>query len=81
MARLTFEVPDTSAERMAAAVCARFGFDPESGKTPVEFTTEIVFNWLRDVTLSYEGDIAAEEARTAVLENPYDPLTGHLRAS
>ncbi len=74
MAQFTFEVPDAAAERIAAAVCNRFGYDPETGMTPTEFTAGVVFNWLRDVTISYEADIAADTARSAVLENPDDPL-------
>jgi hypothetical protein len=74
MAQFTFEVPDDAAARISNAVCSRFGYDPDSNQTPVEFTASVVFRWLRDVTLLHEADQAADAARSAVLDNPDDPL-------
>jgi len=70
----TVELPEAEAQRIATAICAWNGYGPESGKTPVEFTRDVVMRWLVEQTLAYEADVAVTAARAGVLENTDDPL-------
>lgn len=70
MATMTFVIPDESAARIAAAVCAASGHTPTSPQDAMQFTKDYVFNQLRQIVLEQE----AEAAANAVMNNPSDPL-------
>lgn len=78
MFQFTVELPEAEAQRIATAICVTHGYSPELGIDPVEFTRRVVMRWLIEQTLSCESNVAATQARAAVLENPDDPLAQAL---
>jgi hypothetical protein len=70
MATVTVTIPDEQAARIASAICGQNGYQPTSTADAVEFVKETVFRWLTQATINYE----AQQASTAVLTNPDDPL-------
>lgn len=83
---LQIELPLDVRQRIDEALSARFGYDPGMGITKGEFTERVIYQWLREVTVQHEADVAAENARRNVLDNPEDgfaaplpiPRTGRL---
>lgn len=70
MATFTFEIDDDIANRIAIAICAQNGYDPEMGISPVEFTRDITMRWLKSQTIDYEARLAAY----AIKSNQDDPM-------
>lgn len=71
---VTVELPTSAAMRIATAVCARRGYGPTDADDAIRFVKETIFEQLRQETLEYEANIAAQQARDAVYANPDDPL-------
>lgn len=70
MLSFTFEIDEASAQRIAAAVCGRNNYTPATPEEGVEYVKQEVFAWLRNLTLTYEAELALQ----AVFANPNDPL-------
>ena len=75
---LTVTIPADVAQRIAAAVCYRWGYDPLSGMDPVAFTQHTILQWLGDQAISHEAELAADVARNTVRGNADDPLVAWL---
>ena len=69
MAKIIFEFEDSVRDELVEAMCAMGGYQPESGKTPGEFTTGRVVQFCRDNILGYRNSVAQAAAAASVTAN------------
>lgn len=70
MVSMTISLPEDQAQRIATAICGINNYTPESPQDAITHVQQTVFSWLRNATLGYEADQAAE----AIRANQDDPL-------
>ena len=78
MAKIIFEFEDSVRDELVQAVCTNAGYNPESGKTPGEFTTDKVIEFCRSHILAYRKDVAIKNAVASVTANATDVLSENV---
>lgn len=63
---ISIDIPDAAVTRIRDAFAAELGWSSELGVTKAVFTKQQLIEYIKQVTRSYEANIAANSARVAV---------------
>jgi len=75
MATLSITIPTDQVNRVQDAICAVYGYNPDTDGTKTAFTKGVVINFIKNTVKSYEVDQASVAAREAALADAEAGIT------